>query len=588
MNFAVRSRLLAVLALLLAPALPLAAQKPAAPQARRPGDLRRGDRGQRRQPGRLRDRQEGEAGRRPAQGGLRGAGGRQAGRDHQLLRREPRRRSGRGGIRSAAGSRPPRRLRSGPLDQRLRLVVFVDDVNLTAANRTRILQNAGRFLHTELKPGDEVMLVRYTESSDIRRQFTADLGALDADLAAMLKLQHRHPRIPAEPRQRHPRASATRISGMASVRRRRPRMSDWAAHESSMVRGALNAVDSVVSWLAGVPGRKAILYVSDGLPLVPGLDLFTIYTRAPQSSEVSKRTPEMVAQRFDLTTRFRADHRARQPQPGHLLSDRGLRHADRRRHRRGCSTTSRSPTARTGSASSPRTRAAGRCSTPPTCPARSPAWPRTSRTTTRSATSRSGRATRRSTRSRCGRRPRGVQVRTRQWYRDKPVGEVVAEATLAVMRFGPEDNPLGAALEVVPGKKAGEMLVRVKVPVAKLYLQPQEGSRQGHLRLYVVAAGEGSTTPVRETRTATVEVPEAEAAAGTKTGVHPRDRDPPQARQLLAGRRRARRAGRDDVLSAAGLHGGGGRERGEAVRGTLITPALFSQPSTRPDGEKRE
>ena len=111
---------------------------------------------------------------------------------------------------------------------------------------------------------------------------------------------------------------------------------------------------------------------------------------------------------------------------------------------------------------------------------------------------------------------RGAQVRYRQWYRDKPPGEAVAEATLAVMRFGPEDNPLDAALEIVPGKKAGEMLVRVKVPLAKLYLQPQEGSRQGHLRLYVVAGGAGSTTPVRETRTATVEVPEAEAAAGTK------------------------------------------------------------------------
>ena len=111
---------------------------------------------------------------------------------------------------------------------------------------------------------------------------------------------------------------------------------------------------------------------------------------------------------------------------------------------------------------------------------------------------------------------RGAQVRYRQWYRDKPAGEAVAEATLAVMRFGPEDNPLGAALEIVPGKKAGEMLVRVKVPLAKLCLQPQEVSRQGHLRLYVVAGGAGSTTPVRETRTATVEVPEAEAAAGTK------------------------------------------------------------------------
>src|SRR6185295_7796034 len=108
---------------------------------------------------------------------------------------------------------------------------------------------------------------------------------------------------------------------------------------------------------------------------------------------------------------------------------------------------------------------------------------------------------------------RGAQVRYRQWYRDKPVGETVAEATLAVMRFGPEDNPLAAALEIVPGKKPGETLVRIKVPISRLYLLPQDGSRQGQLRLYVVASGESSTTPVRQTTLVTVEIPEAEAAA---------------------------------------------------------------------------
>ncbi|MFL6234238.1 MAG: hypothetical protein ACJ76N_13970, partial [Thermoanaerobaculia bacterium] len=112
---------------------------------------------------------------------------------------------------------------------------------------------------------------------------------------------------------------------------------------------------------------------------------------------------------------------------------------------------------------------------------------------------------------------RGAQARYRQWYRDKPVGETVAEGTLAVMRFGPEDNPLGAKLEVVPnGKKPGETLVRVQVPVGKLFLQPNGEKRQGQLRLYVVASGQGSTTPVRQTKLVTVEVPEAEAAAGSK------------------------------------------------------------------------
>ena len=82
-------------------------------------------------------------------------------------------------------------------------------------------------------------------------------------------------------------------------------VSNWAAQESSGVRGALNALDSVVSSLAGVPGRKALLYVSDGLPLVPGLELFTLISRTFSEPGSEHRTPGMVAQRFDLTPRFR-------------------------------------------------------------------------------------------------------------------------------------------------------------------------------------------------------------------------------------------------------------------------------------------
>jgi len=57
--------------------------------------------------------------------------------------------------------------------------------------------------------------------------------------------------------------------------------------------------------------------------------------------------------------------------------------------------------------------------------------------------------------------------------------------------------------------------VRVRIPISKLYLTPKDGVRTGSLRLFVVAGGEAGETPVRETRVVTVEIPEAEAAAGT-------------------------------------------------------------------------
>jgi len=400
----------------------------------------------------------------------------------------------------------------GPVDQRLRLVVFVDDVNLSAANRSRILQSVGTFLHTELKPGDQVMLVRYDEKLEVRRPFTADLGQVDADLKAILALPSDVRKYELSFRQALTEIYSSVNGGESFGPLAEASISNWAAQESSMVRGALNALDSTVSQLAGVPGRKAILYVSDGLPLVPGLDMFTIFTRAMTSARSDKRTPEMVAQRFDLTNRFRqmTSHASRNRITFYPIEAYGTRDGESSLFDT-VSIVNRQNGLRflaedTGG------RALFNATNVPAALARME-QDLTTRYSLGYQPQRAGDAAEHKIEVRV--RAKGVaEVRYRQWYRDKPVGEMVAERTLAAMHFGAEENPLGVSVEVVPGRKPGETMVRVKVPLAKVYLEPQGDSRQGHLRLYVVASGEGQTTSVRETRLATVDVPEAEAASG--------------------------------------------------------------------------
>ncbi|HEY3568333.1 MAG TPA: VWA domain-containing protein [Thermoanaerobaculia bacterium] len=406
-----------------------------------------------------------------------------------------------------------------PVSQRLRLVVFVDDVNLSQANRLRILQNVGRFLHSELKPGDEVMLVRYDQKLDIRRQFTPDLKLVDADLAEILKL-----RTDVRKYQQSFSQAAQSIASAQLGGERTPggdpigaevegQLDAWAGEESIMVRGALDALDSVVSWLAGLPGRKAVLYVSDGLPLTPGLDLFTAYSRAPKASG-GQHISAMSAEKFDLTPRFRdlTAHASRNRVAFYPIEAYGTRDGSAVSLFDSVTVEIRQAGLRfladdTGG------RALLNATDVPGALAKV-AQDFETYYSIGYQPKRAGDEVEHKIEVKV--RTRGAQVRYRQWYRDKPVSETVAEATLAVMRFGPEDNPLEAKLEVVPGKKPGETLVRVKVPIAKLFLQPNGTSRQGQLRLYVVASGEGSTTPVRQTKLVTVEVPEPEAAAGSK------------------------------------------------------------------------
>jgi VWFA-related protein len=397
-----------------------------------------------------------------------------------------------------------------PVAQRLRLVVYVDDVNLSAANRLHILQNVGRFLHGELKPGDEVMIVRYSEKLEIRRQFTGDLGLLDSDLATILKLPTDLRHFERSLNQAFQNIGFARLAGEPIGALAEGRIADWAGEESLVVQGALDALDSVVSWMAGVPGRKALLYVSDGLPLVPGLDLYTIYSRAAQGTSADKRISPMSGQQFDMTTRFRqlTSHASRNRVLFYPIEAYGTRqsegslfdstaHANRQNGLRFMAED-------TGG------RALINAADVPGALAKVSEDLATYYSIGYQP-QRPGDEAEHKIEVRV--RSKGAQVRTRQWYRDKPVGETVAEGALAVMRFGPEDNPLGASLEIAPGKTPGETLVRVKVPLSKLYLQPETGDRQGQLRLYVVASGEGGTTPVRQTKLVTVEIPAAGAGA---------------------------------------------------------------------------
>ena len=399
----------------------------------------------------------------------------------------------------------------GSVGQRLRLVVFVDDVNLSAANRSRILESVGTFLHTELKPGDEVMLVRYDEKLDVRRSFTADLRAVDADLAAILALPTdvRKYALSLTQARRELIESLNGGEGLGSPMAEAA-MSNWAAQESSAVRGALNALDSLVTSLAGIPGRKAVLYVSDGLPLVPGLDVFTAFSRV--ADKPTNHASNLGAQRFDLTRRFRevAAHASRDRVLFYPIEAYGTRTAES--SLAGSVSLENRQNGLRFLAEDTGGRALFNAANVPEALARM-GEDFSSYYSLGYQPRRAGDAAEHKIEVRV--RARGVaEVRYRPWYRDKPVSEAVAERTLAAMHFAAEENPLSASVEVVPGRKPGETLVRVKVPLGKVYLEPQGENRQGHLRLYVVASGEGQTTSVRETRLATVNVPEAEAASG--------------------------------------------------------------------------
>jgi len=405
-----------------------------------------------------------------------------------------------------------------PQDQRLRLVVFADDVNTEPQGRTRILERLKDFFRRELAPGDQVMLVRYNGGLEIRRAFTADLDQVASDLEALLKMSSdlRKYEVSLEHAYDDIIDAIETNGGWGAPAEGRIRA--WAEQESAVVRGALAGLDSVVSWLAGVPGRKAILYVSDGLPLVPGEDLF-LWASARSANYgrgAAGKISALGAYGFNLTDRFRdvTSHASRNGIAIYPIEAYGMRAV------RGTAIQEVMVANRQNGIRFLAQDTGGQAmlnAADPLAALQLMGDDLASHYSLGYQPQRSGDGVEHKLEVKV--KVKGAQARHRQWYRDKTVSEMVAERTLAVMRFGGEDNPLEARLEIGTGKEQGDSVlvpVRVKLPLAKLYLQQGEGKRSGRLRLYLVASGEGTTTPVKQTKLVTLEVPDSDVAAVTK------------------------------------------------------------------------
>jgi hypothetical protein len=89
----------------------------------------------------------------------------------------------------------------------------------------------------------------------------------------------------------------------------------------------------------------------------------------------------------------------------------------------------------------------------------------------------------------------GLQVRHRTAHRERTSGELMSEQTRAALLFGFEDNPLGVAVHVgapVKGERRGttELPLTITLPLSQVVLLPQGPAHEGRLTINIAAADE--------------------------------------------------------------------------------------------------
>jgi VWFA-related protein len=400
--------------------------------------------------------------------------------------------------------------------QPLYLVVFVDNVNLRAARRNSAFRDIRTFLYDSIQPGDQVMLVSYERALEISQEFTGDSRRL---ARALLEMEDQSTNVTQLENER--RELARRIEEARSPGQVEALLRGHSLSVQNDLLTMLRAMSELVDSLAGLPGRKALLHVSDGMPMVPGQEFYVAAQRIfPQHSFI------LSSLSFDATRRFQelASNANSNRVTFYTLDAGGVRVSsaiDVERKgggREGFATTLDSATVSNLHSSllllAEQTGGRAILNTNNFLPSlEDMAGDFRGYYSLGYTPSHSGDGRYYSIEVRV--RQKGLSVRHREGYRDKPADLRMSESTMSALRWDLENNPHGMTLQFRSGSGQTEpetevVELAVRIPLASVVLVPRETIHVGRLRLYLALRdSQGRVAAVREIPV-TIEIPGAE------------------------------------------------------------------------------
>jgi len=211
-----------------------------------------------------------------------------------------------------------------------RLMVYVDNANLTETNRARVFAALRTFLLELLPPETKVMVVTNENGIlRVRQPLTPILHDVfysleqiqdDAAAGRRFELDEREilraiEAVDAEQGAGGGESGFLGMKGDVNVeqveqeaRSILPRIERYSAERQQHVEASLAVLEHFIDLVAGLPGRKALLYVGEGLDLRPGAALLEAYSRrfAQVGSVGADAHPELTAARYDTNQTLEA------------------------------------------------------------------------------------------------------------------------------------------------------------------------------------------------------------------------------------------------------------------------------------------
>ena len=401
-----------------------------------------------------------------------------------------------------------------PTDQELHLAVFVDGTTLVPLNRRRVLDAVRDFFAAERLRPTSLVLATYDGALEVTRLERVDADQVD-DYVEIL----------AKAAARGAIGEMTRRSILRRIDRASPLDTEvfgdieaYAGEQYNRAIQSMQALESLVEALASLPGRKALVYVSGGLPRNPGEALFHAYGNKFGFSEpYTGASLEIRAKELDTgpellrLSRYANANRVtfysvgagRGGQGGGVTAEEGGGYE----RTWNLAVEAIDNSNQGGNLQELAAATGGRSMT------NSYNFEKLFSAMSRDLSSyyslgyslsreRDGKNHR--LRVRVNRRVKGrkVDVRHREHYRELTRAEVMGGLTRSALLLGGQENPLQVRLQFgrVAKDKRGRFLVpiMIKVPLARLVLVPQGEAHLGRIGIFVSARdGEGRVSPAQ-------------------------------------------------------------------------------------------
>jgi VWFA-related protein len=392
-----------------------------------------------------------------------------------------------------------------PDEQKLHMIVYIDNYNLRPFSRNRVISAARSFLRSRLRPGDEVMLMTFDRKLKVRHPFTSDPELIANALYELEDITGFGVHYDSDRKD----ILDMIYNDSKEIYDVQGRVITYAESIFNDMSYTLNALTDQVDMLAGLPGRKAILYVSDGISLRPAEDIFYALNDKFHETgiladisrfDLSRRYDSLVAQananRVTFYTVDAAGLRSYSYLDASNQSVQGGAMIDQT-HFANIQTPLRMMAEETGGFAIVNTNNF------------SPMLDRMAEDFSNyyslgfspASSTASGRY--HTIKVELKNKVKGRTIRYREGYRDRPVDARMADSALAALNFGYVRNPMGVLIESgrAEVQNNGQFLVPflVKIPIGKLTFLQAGDMQRTRVRLYVAAKDdEGGMAEVQQ------------------------------------------------------------------------------------------